>query len=136
METYDVYTDGSFRGGRFTWAYVFVEDDGVALDDSGISDPGDEAASMWNVAGEIRAAVMAVEKAIEIGVRIRLHYDYAGVEAWATGKWKANKQFTREYAEFTRQHKNRIEFIKVKGHSGNKWNDYVDKLAKQALEEI
>lgn len=26
----------------------------------------------------------------------------------------------------------KITFNKVKGHSGDKWNDYVDNLAKQA----
>lgn len=32
---------------------------------------------------------------------------------------------------------NNINFIKVKGHSGNKdWNDYVDKLAVKAKEEL
>ena len=30
----------------------------------------------------------------------------------------------------------KINFIKVKGHSGNKYNDLVDKLAGEALDKI
>ena len=29
-----------------------------------------------------------------------------------------------------------IEFVKVKGHSGNKWNEKCDRLANEAMEGI
>ena len=54
---------------------------------------------------------------------------------WATGLWKANKPGTQAYAALCKQAMERLQlsFVKVKGHSGNQWNDLADQLARRAL---
>ena len=53
------------------------------------------------VAGEIGAARFAIEFAITYGFgKCRIVYDYAGIEMWATGKWKTNKPETKAYKDF------------------------------------
>lgn len=95
-----------------------------------------ELASMRNVAGEIKGSEAAIKYALEQGFeKIAIHYDYEGIQKWCTGEWKTNKEGTRAYKEFYDGIKSKIQvkFVKVKGHSNDKYNDIADMLAKSAL---
>ena len=91
---------------------------------------------MRNVAGEITGAVMAIKFAIKQKAKnIVIFYDYAGIEEWAEGNWKANKAGTQKYKAFidsARPYIN-IGFEKVKAHTGDTFNERADILAKNAL---
>ena len=92
--------------------------------------------SMRNVSGEIIAAQKAMEYALENNVdKLAIYHDYEGIEKWCTGVWKANKEGTKLYRDFYNSISNKlkVEFIKVKAHSGDKYNEEADKLAKEAL---
>lgn len=92
--------------------------------------------SMRNVAGEIKGAEFVMKYCIENNIpAIDIYYDYMGIEKWCTGEWKANKPGTIDYRDFYNSIKDKLKvnFIKVKGHSGDKYNDLADKLAKKAL---
>ena len=93
-------------------------------------------ASMRNVAGEIKGAQAAMAYAVEEGLKeITIYYDYAGIAFWCLGDWKANKEGTIAYKEYYDSIKElvKVNFVKVKGHSGDKYNDMADALAKEAL---
>ena len=93
-------------------------------------------AEMRNVAGEIKGAESVIAYCLEHGVEaLTIYHDYEGVGKWATGEWKANKEGTKAYSAFCAQaaKKMRLRFVKVKGHSGDKYNDLADRLAKDAL---
>ena len=66
---------------------------------------------------------------------VTIYHDYEGVAKWATGEWKAKKPGTNAYREFCAAAAKhiRFRFVKVKGHSGDKYNDLADRLAKDAL---
>lgn len=91
---------------------------------------------MRNVAGEIKGAQKAMQFCVnnDIG-SIDIYYDYDGIEKWCTGVWKAKKSGTIAYKTFydSIKDKIRVKFVKVVGHSGDKYNDLADKLAKSAL---
>ncbi|MPN00806.1 hypothetical protein SDC9_148004 [bioreactor metagenome] len=130
--SYEVYTDGSYYNGQYSWAYAFVKDDEVVYEDSNTG-TSPEAAKMRNVAGEIAAALYAVKRAAELGVTIRIYHDYAGIAFWVTGEWRAKNEFTQKYAKLMNEYRGVYVFEKVKAHTGNKFNEYVDKKAKAAL---
>ncbi|EGT2205241.1 viroplasmin family protein [Clostridioides difficile] len=91
---------------------------------------------MRNVAGEIKGAEKAMQYCIEKNIKsIELHYDYEGIEKWCTGEWKAKKVGTKTYQEYYNKIKDNLDinFIKVKSHSGDRYNDLADSLAKNAL---
>lgn len=93
-------------------------------------------ASMRNVAGEIKGAEFVMKYCVENDIpSIDIYYDYEGIEKWCSGAWKANKEGTIAYQKVYKacSQKVKIAFHKVKGHSGNKYNDLVDSLAKSAL---
>ena len=98
------------------------------------SDP--DMALMRNVAGEIEGAMAAMRYCIDNNIEeIDLYYDYAGIEKWCSGEWKTNKAGTINYKRFYDEIKKtvKVNFVKVKGHSGDKYNDMADKLAKEAV---
>lgn len=86
-----------------------------------------------NITGELEASKMAVRYAITNGFKkIFIVNDYQGISSYVTGSWKPKTKESIEYTEFMNKAKEKveIEFIKVKGHSNNKFNDMVDELAK------
>jgi ribonuclease HI len=129
---FEVYTDGSYFNGRYSYGYAFVKDGEVIFESNGVGEDL-EAAKMRNVAGEIAAVQHAVEKAKTLDVRIRIYHDYLGISHWVSGDWQAKNRFTQAYVAFMRAHDGLYEFQKVTGHSGDRFNDYVDRLAKEAL---
>ena len=130
------YVDGSFRSdtGEFgAGAVLFWEGEKVEFSQKN-DDP--DMAEMHNVAGEIMGAVLVIRWCLERQIpAVEIRHDYEGVGKWATGQWKANKPGTQAYARFCAGARQRIglSFVKVKGHSGDTWNDEADRLAKAAL---
>ena len=96
----------------------------------------EELATMRNVAGEIKGSEAAMRFAKENGYKkLAIHYDYEGIQKWCTGEWAAKKEGTQAYQRIYEEMKQhvQIKFVKVKGHSNDKYNDYADMLAKSAL---
>lgn len=130
------YVDGSYRADtkEYSCGMVVLKNDEVIYRFS--KKYQDAAASMRNVAGEISGAKAAMAYAIANNeTSLTIYHDYEGIRTWCTGEWKAKNMWTQEYSSYYRKvSKNiNISFVKVKGHSGNKYNDEADKLAKSAL---
>ena len=91
---------------------------------------------MRNVAGELFAVAVSIKWAVENGYKsITLHHDYSGIAHWAKGEWKRKQEGTINYKKFIDDisEKINISFVKVKGHSGDTYNDMADRLAKEAV---
>ena len=92
--------------------------------------------TMRNVAGEIEAAKIAMAYCLDKNIgNLILYFDYEGIEKWCTGVWKTNKIGTINYKKYYDSIKDKlnVKFVKVKAHSGNKYNEEADKLAKKAI---
>lgn len=100
-----------------------------------------------NVAGEAEAMIDALKWYIDIfcdwsgytDFDCKIFYDYIGLSKWLDGSWKARSRIAKWYK---RKYERRVagsswgsdvELVKVKGHSGNIWHDYVDKETRDAL---
>ena len=92
--------------------------------------------SMRNVAGEIMGAQIAMAYAVEEEAKVLvIYHDYEGVEKWCTKAWEAKQVGTKQYKAYYDQvaQKLEIHFVKVKAHTGDKYNEQADQLAKSAL---
>lgn len=92
--------------------------------------------TMRNVAGEIEAAKLAMSYCLDNNIEnLILYFDYEGIEKWCTGVWKTNKTGTIDYKKYYDSIKDKlnVKFVKVKAHSGDKYNEEADKLAKKAI---
>lgn len=132
------YVDGSYDDSQKAFAY------GVVLFYNGIEKHFARKMSdgnlidMRNVAGEIKAAECAMQFCLDHNIKsLDIYHDYEGIAKWCTGEWKASKTGTQLYKQFYNDIKDHIciRFFKVKGHSGDKYNDLADQLAKCALFE-
>lgn len=130
------YVDGSYNSTTNAFSYGMVLfHNGEELHFSQKYTDSD-LAQMHNVAGEIKGSEAAMQYCLDHDIAsITIYHDYEGIARWCNGEWKANKPGTIAYAEFYRKasEKVRIQFVKVRGHSGDKYNDLADKLAKEAL---
>ena len=130
------YVDGSYQAvtGEYSCGVVlFFEGEEIHISRKG---DNEELAQMRNVAGELLGAELAMREALSRGAEsLAIYHDYEGIAAWCLGYWKTNKEGTRAYKAYydSIKPKIRISFTKVKGHSGDKWNDLADELAKEAL---
>lgn len=130
------YVDGSYdsKSGDFSYGVVFMYEGKEERFNQRIRDK--ELAAMHNVAGEIKGSEAAMNYALEKGIKaLRIYHDYEGIAKWCTGEWKTNREGTRAYKAYYEKVKNRLQvtFVKVKGHSGDTYNDVADQLAKRAL---
>lgn len=133
----EAYVDGSYEHliREYGSGVVILKNNNVEKTYS-IKGKKESLVGMRNVAGEIEAAKVAMNYCLENGIKnLTLYFDYEGIEKWCTGVWKTNKEGTIEYKKFYDSIKSKldVEFVKVKAHSGDKYNEEADKLAKAAI---
>ncbi len=89
-----------------------------------------------NVAGEIEGVRQAILWTIDNNKqKVKIFYDYEGIEKWAKKEWKAKTKIAQEYSKFFDEKSKliNIEFEHVKAHIGIIYNEKADELAKRAL---
>jgi len=130
------YVDGSFSSGKSFGCGCIILKDGEIIAEISKAYEDEELATMRNVAGEIKASELAMQYALDNGyTSLSIYHDYQGIASWCLGEWKTNKAGTIAYKQFYDDIKDKLKvhFIKVKGHSGDEYNEIADRLAKKAL---
>jgi ribonuclease HI len=125
----EIDVDGSYKDGKTSYAAIIRKDGDVIKHLVGLLG-NEDVQGTYQVAGELQAATEAIKYCDENNIsEAVIYYDMAGIESWATGRWKANKEVTKKFQEFVKLAKVKIKWVKVKSHTGLKWNEAVDKLA-------
>ena len=133
------YIDGSFDRTSGIYGSGVVIVDGDEKYEYKHAGNREDYAQLHNVAGELEAAKFVMWYAVDKKIKeITLFYDYQGIEAWAVGDWQANLPYTQDYVKFYNKMKTavKVNFVKVKAHTGIELNEVVDKLAKDAIEQF
>ncbi|MDR1018104.1 MAG: flavin reductase [Lachnospiraceae bacterium] len=130
------YVDGSYNVAtkEFSYGMVLIGDLGTEQFSKKFND--ESLSSMRNVAGEIKGAEAAISYAYDNGYKeLEIYYDYEGIAKWPLSQWKANKEGTKAYKAYYDKLKDKIKikFNKVIAHTGDKYNEMADKLAKDEL---
>lgn len=141
-----IYTDGATSNNGYNnaiggWAYVIINDNGEKISEDSGRIPG-----ATNNICEMTAIIKACHAALPywgthtiysdsaycIRCKNEKWYDNWRKNGWINSQKKpvANKELWEELIPFFESPL--FEFEKIKGHSGNKWNEYVDKLAVKA----
>lgn len=133
----EAFVDGSFdkRLGRYASGVVIVKN-GTVVDKLSFSGSDSRYVDSYQIAGEVFAAITAIKWGIAKGYSdMTICYDYEGIRSWAVGEWKTNKTVSQDYKkQFDAvSPKITVYFKKIKAHSGVKYNELADELAKKAL---
>lgn len=151
--TLHIYVDGSYLPSHDEagWAWVAIGKDGQELEEHIIAEGAGvspEPALSRNIDGEVLATLKCVEWFITYTTdnphmgfnQVIIHHDYVGIAKWALGEWKTNTLLTQNfrtsmegYLNILKKHQFTLHFNKVLAHSGNRWNDYVDQNAREAI---
>ena len=144
MENVVIYTDGACSGnpGPGGWGAILMYKENKK-EISG----GDK--NTTNNIMEITAVLQAL-RLLKFECKVQIYSDSAYVVNafkngwiynWMKNGWKTenkepvkNKELWIELYEFTKKHE--IEFIKVKGHSDNEYNNRCDELARNAIDSL
>lgn len=140
--TVDIYTDGACSGnpGPGGWAAILLYGD-KRKDVSG-AEP-----NTTNQRMELQAAIEGL-KALRRPVRVRLHSDSSYVinafkqgwlQRWQRNGWQtagkkpvSNKDLWEQLLAAAAKHD--VEWIKVRGHADDEWNNRADALARAAVQ--
>ncbi|AZV58936.1 viroplasmin family protein [Clostridium sp. AWRP] len=137
LDTPIAYIDGSYsdEAKKYSFGCVILMPNGEKIKESGYGNETD-ALKTKNVAGELQGAMYVIKFLSDKGYKKAIiRHDYIGISKWFTGEWKAKNNIVKKYVEFMSRYKNIIDisFQKVQAHSGDKFNEEVDALAKNAL---
>lgn len=133
----DIYIDGSCNADASCagWGMVVVKGDATFEFSGAIQD--EKALEFRNIAGEIMASKQAMSYCLKNGIKkLNLYFDYMGIRCWCTKEWRCKNELTQEYKKFYDEEvkgKLEINWMKVPAHSGVKYNELADALAKRAL---
>ena len=143
MQKVTIYTDGACSGnpGPGGWGAILMYQEAKKEMSGGSPDT-------TNNIMEVTAVIEAL-KSLKVPCEVDLYSDSAYVVnafnqkwiyGWMKNGWKTsnkesvkNKELWQELYELTKIHE--VEFIKVKGHSDNKYNNRCDELARNAIKE-
>ena len=127
-----VFVDGSFSPGfpKSGWAFVVTENDVEIARGSGITAFDAESR---NIDGEVMASFQAMRWLDANDRSGTICHDYEGIARWAKGEWQAKSNIAKRYVAAAQPFLHRVSFEKVEAHTGVKWNELVDKLAKDAI---
>ncbi len=144
MEEVIIYTDGACSGnpGPGGWGSILMYKDKIKEISGGMKDT-------TNNVMELTAVIEAL-KLLKFNCNVKLYSDSAYVVnafnqkwiyGWMKNGWKnsnkepvKNKELWEELYSLTKIHN--VEFIKVKGHADNKYNNRCDELARKAITNL
>lgn len=126
-----IYVDGSYSPDfdYAGWAFIAVENGREVGSESGITE---FPAESRNIDGEFAASLHAMAWLKKTGKTGVICHDYEGIARFAKGEWKATKPIAIRYRDAAKAFPG-TKFEKVPAHSGVKWNEAVDELAKKAI---
>lgn len=131
MVKYEIYVDGSYINGATGYGAVILKDRRVVDELCGAVDAA-EVNNTRQIAGELFAVREALNWCVKHSIgEVSIYYDYLGIEKWATRRWKTNQRLTKDYAQFVSDCPIKVHWHKVDSHTGDRWNDRADALAKK-----
>lgn len=134
------FVDGSFDAKKQIYgygAYILAKDLLKPVELCGKNN-NEKYIEFHNIVGEILSVFNAVDWAWKNGYsKITIFHDLEGISMWANDIWQSKNSLTQFYKNFIKEKREfiDIDFIKVKGHSNNIYNDKADALAKSAIAE-
>lgn len=130
-----LYVDGSWnnRKNQYGWGFVLVVD-GKSVSSGFGKGNNPKYLNQQQIGGEVVAVLQGLSRAVYKEYHhVEIVYDFSGIKEWPTGEWTTKSEIANAYVYHLKKYNKEIDitFKKVKSHSGNKFNDQADRLAKK-----
>ena len=151
MNTVYIYVDGSYRQGatEVTGAAIYLINENPV---TCIRYKTEDTSLLKHrqVSGEVVPTLCALEEFVRLTKQnnypidsIVICYDYTGIKDWLDGTWKkANNDMSRDYMmrgkeaiRLLNSKGVKVQFNKIKSHTGVKYNEYADSIANGYIPE-
>lgn len=141
-DTIVIYVDGSYLPSYQVYGGAFV-----AIKDERIVDEGykpgisEHAANkLASLAGELNGTMLGVQYAAKMGYKkVWICYDNENIKLFGSNEKVPRVNLIKNYVDYLNSMREKhgiyIDFVKVKAHKGNTWNERADELAKKAAYE-
>lgn len=143
MKEISLYTDGSFNKAHpeVTVGAAILLEDGRPVYCQRYLCYKQEYTASWNFGGELFAVSCVLGNIMQNyddeELKLSVYYDYKGIECYIQGNpvWRVKNTPAAVYVNLVKKLKQMhpkwvLNFVKVKSHSGVKWNEAVDKLTR------
>lgn len=144
MSVFHLFADGSAHAGTRNggWAYVITDCHGAMLEDN-----SGATSDTTNNRMELQGVIEGLKKFDASSAQVSVTSDSAYVvncflagwyTKWRRNGWRTaeglvkNKDLWEELVELVEAFTHPIEWIHIRGHQGNKWNEHCDVLAGAA----
>ena len=146
MEKIVIYTDGACSGnpGPGGWGAILMYKDHKKEISGGNKETTNNIMEITAVIEALKLVKENFEAKIEIysdSAYVVNAFNNGWIYNWRKNNWKTaskepvkNKELWEELYNLTKKHK--VNFIKVKGHSDNEYNNRCDELARNAIKDI
>ena len=128
--TFVSYTDGSKKNNNSSYGFIGVVNNIIQYEEANLIDQDNAS----HIVGEFEAVIRTIQHAVNNNFkRVFIFYDYAQIREVLNYQGQYDNECIQNYQEFVyKQLSNiEIEFIKVKAHRGNQFNEYVNDLVKR-----
>ncbi|MCR4662544.1 MAG: hypothetical protein K5622_01490 [Endomicrobiaceae bacterium] len=127
---YEAFVDGSYIDGKTGYGAAIFLGDKKLQEFSGRLDD----TSTRQFGGELYSVILVLNWCQLNNIKkIRINYDYLGIEYFVNGKWMPKNPLAQEYKEIVTNCNVEVLWRKIDSHTGNKKNDLADKLAKEGV---
>jgi ribonuclease HI len=130
---YEAFVDGSYINGITGYASVIYLGNNIKAELHGTI----ANTQFRQFGGELKSVIETLKWCKQNNIKkIRINYDYIGIENFAIGKWQAKNELSLEYINFIKKTNTEIQWRHIKSHTGNIKNNKADILAKKAAMTI
>jgi len=130
----EIYVDGCYKNNKTGYGAVILKNGELIKEFSDLV-PENEVMGTHQIAGELESVIIALKWCMKNNIKsVKIYHDLENTQKWATGTYQARSPVSQRFVAFLHQCNVEITWQKVRAHSADRWNEYVDKLAKKATE--
>lgn len=137
-----IYTDGAYFdiGDIGVCSYVILDSKENIIDQASFTTPKNLNSSR-QIASELLGIQNALEACVARGFKnIEIYVDYVGLQHWFDGSWRIKSpivgRIVGDLKNLIEKHGLSVNIRHVEAHSGDKWNNKVDRMCQIKYNEI
>lgn len=133
----EFYVDGSYKDNRVCYGFIFIKNGRIKNKYYHVVEDNLGLTSCY---AELKAVMSAVKMAKQMGIKAKIFYDFSGsmdiIKSDNASHNSKYSSFLMTYKQFMVKNRGHYELIKVKAHSKDQFNLYIDKIVHNGIDGL